>query len=344
MSRLARLGRRQFARLHSLSSRQAVVLLTVGTLCAGVAVAAATDQRALATTLLAVLLGAVLAGVLHLSRRLGGLHRTQQASMRDLRVVVEQLQRRVVAAVEKERIAAGARHQELTGALARGERSGEHLTRLLLREQTQQIEAALQLFRDVTPRAPMPSPAAPGPEPTDLLGLLHLVRNRRPALTVTLGGGAAAVWLGYALEPTGHRIVAVEHEREQAERTRALLAAHGLSGLAEVVHAPLTELTLDERTVHWYDVPALKGLQDVDLLVVDGPAAAPTSDRVAAALHVLGPKLAGGAAVVVDDGPGARAGSVTLAGSLPESSVVGRYTALAYAPPSAETAMTAVPS
>jgi predicted O-methyltransferase YrrM len=344
MSRLARFGRRQFARLHSLTSRQAIVLLGVGALCAGVAVASAADRRAVATTLLAVLLGAVLVGVLHLSRRIGGLHRIHQASMRDLRVVVDQLQRRVVATVEKERVAAAARHRDLTDVLARGERGGERITGALLREQIRETEAALQLFRDVAPRAPMPPSAGDGPGSADLLGLLHLVRNRRPGLTVTLGAGPAAVWLAYALEPTGGRVVAVEHERERAERTRALLAAHGLAALAEVVHAPLAEPRTGGDPGRWYDRTALAGLQDVDLLVVDGPAGLSTRDRVSVALRLLGPKLAGGAAVVVDDGPGARAGSAALEGSLPESPVVGRYTALAYVPPSEATTMTAVPS
>jgi hypothetical protein len=107
MRRLARLGR-----------RKAAGLLAMVVLCLGVAVAAIAGQSALALALLAVLLSAVLAGVLLLARRIGGLHRAHQASIQDLRVVVEQLQRRVVAAVEKERLTAGDRHLELIEALA----------------------------------------------------------------------------------------------------------------------------------------------------------------------------------------------------------------------------------
>ena len=91
--------------------------------------------------------------------------------------MVEQLQRRVIASVEKERLAAGDRHRELTEALARTERLTGRGAELLLREQSQEIEALFQLFQQVTPRAPMPAGGALNP--TDLLGLLHIAASRR---------------------------------------------------------------------------------------------------------------------------------------------------------------------
>jgi hypothetical protein len=211
MSSLARFGRRQAKRLHSLTSRQAVGLLLIAAACAGVAVASALGRPGVAATLLAVLLGATLAGIVHLSRRLGGLHRAQQTSLQDLRVVVDQLQRRVIAAVEKERLTAGDRHQELTDAIARADRLTPSGAETLLRTQIGEIEALTQLFRAVTPRAVMP----PAGSPTDLLGLLHIVRDRRPGLVVALGAGVTGVWLAYALESTG-RLVVVEHDAERA--------------------------------------------------------------------------------------------------------------------------------
>jgi predicted O-methyltransferase YrrM len=286
-------------------------------------------MAAIATSLLAVLLAGALAGVVYLSRRISGLHRANQASVRDLRIVVEQLQRRVVAAIEKERLAAGDRHQELTDAVGRSERLSPRGAESLLREQTREIEAMVQLFRDVTPRAPMP-PIGTALNPTDVLGLLHIVRSRKPELVVALGGAASVVWLAYAMESSGGRLVAVEHDQENAERIRALLGAHGLDGV-EVVHAPLTELAVDGRTADWYDVDALGGLHDIDLLVVDGPAPLTPAEALPPALHVLGRRLAEGAAVVVED-----SARVVPRQSPPalvaERRLAGRYTAMTYGP------------
>ena len=119
MGRLIRFGLRQSARLRSLSYRQAAGLGVIAALFIGVAVASVAGTVELATSLLAVLLTAALVGIVHLSRRIGGLHRANQAAIGDLRVVMDQLQRRLVAAVEKERLAAGDRHLEVVDALAR---------------------------------------------------------------------------------------------------------------------------------------------------------------------------------------------------------------------------------
>jgi len=148
----------------------------------------------------------------------------------------------------------------------------------------------------VTPRAPMP--AGGTLNPSDLLGLVTVAAARRPGLTVALGSGPATVWLGYALAEAGGRLVAVEHDPERAEATRADVQAHGLAGV-EVRLVPLAELTVDGKAVDWYDVDALDGLREIDLLVVDG-SVAPAAEAVAPALHVLGRRLAGAAAVVVD--------------------------------------------
>ena len=320
MSSLARFGRRQAKRLHGLTSRQAAGLALIGAACAGVAVASVLGRPGVAATLLALLMAATLAGVVHLSRRLGGLHRAQQTGLQDLRVVVDQLQRRVVAAVEKERLAAGDRHQELTDAIARADRLTPAGAEGLLRGQIGEIEALTQLFGMVTPRAAMP----PAGSPADLLGLVHIVRSRRPRLVVALGAGVTSAWLAYAVESAG-RLVVVEHDAERAARTRSLLLAHGLTAV-EVLHAPLAELTLDVRTVDWYDVDALDGLRDIDLLVVDGPDG---PEALPPALHVLGRRLTGGGAVVVGEGPrpAPRQGGFT-----PEQPLVGRWTTLSYTP------------
>jgi predicted O-methyltransferase YrrM len=324
-----RWARRYAKRLSGLSVRQLTGLLGGAVVCAGVAVSAVTGQAAVATCLLAVLLAGAVAGVVFLSRRIGGVQQTTQDSVRDLRLVVEQVQRRVLASVERERLAAGDRHLELTEALARTERLTGRGAELLLREQSREIEALVQLFQRVTPRAPMPAGAAL--QPTDLLGLVHVAATRRPGLTVVLGSGPSTIWLGYALEGGDRRLIAVDHDEARAAATRAMLAAHGLTGV-EVRHAPLAELRVDGKAVDWYDVDALEGLRDIDLLVVDATIA-PVPEALAPALHVLGRRLAPGAAVVVDEVP-APPVAPRQGGGFPltaQQRLAGRWTTLTYA-------------
>ncbi|NMO52574.1 class I SAM-dependent methyltransferase [Actinoplanes sp. TBRC 11911] len=304
-----------------LSTRQLGGLLVVAAVCAAVAVASVAGQAAVATCLLALLLAGVLAGVVHLSRRIRGVHRSTQASVRELRGVVEQLQRRVIASVEKERLAAGDRHQELTESLGRTERLTGRGAELLLREQSREIEALVQLFQLITPRAPMPP--AGTLNPTDLLGLVHFARNAGPGLAVALGSGPSTVWLGYALPG---RLVAVDHDLDRVTATRQLLHEHGLSDVA-VRHAPKAPLPLEGASVDWYETDALDDLRDIALLVVDGTLALPGADALTPALHVLAARLAPGATVVVDEAP-ARVAPRQGGGMTAQRPLTGRWTAL----------------
>jgi len=301
MSSLVRFGGRLAVRGRSLTRPQTIVLMIVMVCCVGVWAAAATGQLSLALSLVAGLLLGVLVGILHLSRWIGGVYRANQAANRDLRVIMEQMQRRVVATVEKERLAAGERHQELTRTITRGLRQSGHGTDLLLRAQSREIEALFQLFQQFTPEAPMPSSGDFALNPTDLLDLMHLVRLRRPRLVVELGSGTSSVWLGYALQKYGGRLVSLDHDPGYARQTRALVTAHGLDEVVEVREAPLRELAANGKTYQWYDVQALDDLTDIDLLLVDGPPAATGPDARYPALPVLAEKLAGTATVILDD-------------------------------------------
>ena len=308
--------------------RNLLVLLLAG---AAVAAVALSGHLRLAVALLALLVTAGLVGLWQLARRINGSFRAQRDALHEMRQLTEQVQRRVVAAVERERLEAGDRHLETTAAIARDRLTPDGAAELL-RDQHGEIAATVQLLRAIEPRAPMPAAGA-GPRPTDLLGLLHLVRSRKPALTVALGAGPATVWLGYAAERAG-RLVVVDHDPARVERTRADLAAHGLTG-AQVLLAAPAELVVGGRGTDWYDVEALAGLTDIDLLVVTGPA--PSDDALAPALHVLGRRLAPGGAVVAEDAPIPRQGGYD--GLTPSASPAGRWTVLAPAP-----ALTPLPS
>jgi predicted O-methyltransferase YrrM len=196
---------------------------------------------------------------------------------------------------------------------------------LLLREQSREIEALFQLFQRVTPRAPMPAGGALNP--SDLLGLHTVASSRCPALTVALGSGPATLWLGYALFETGGRLVVVDHDLRRVDPVKKALEEHGLTAV-EVRHVPLAELTVEGKTVDWYDVDGLDGLQDIDLLVVDGTTA-PGPDAVAPALHVLGRRLADEGTVVVDEAPTTRVAPRQGGfGLTEERKLAGRWTTL----------------
>jgi predicted O-methyltransferase YrrM len=316
--------------------RQAVLLAGAAAGCAAVAGTALTGHLGAALTLLALFLAALLGGLLVLARRLTGMQRANRKAQADLRTVLEQTQRRLLGAVEELLLHGGDRHRELTETLAAQQKAAAHGTDLLLRAQSREVEALVQLFQSFTPRAPMPSSGGFALNPTDLLDLLHLVRTRRPKVVLELGSGTSSVWIAYALEQTGGRLVSLDHDPAYAEKTRAALAAHALTGVAEVRDAPLRPVVLDGRTFPWYDTAALAGLSDVDLLLIDGPPEKTGPDARYPAMRVLERHLADAATVVFDDAHrhdeqlAMRRWMETIEGLTQEGEALGRHAVLSY--------------
>jgi predicted O-methyltransferase YrrM len=163
----------------------------------------------------------------------------------------------------------------------------------VLAEQAREVEALVQLYREIEPRAPMPPAGG-----FALLDVLHLIRTRKPRLVVELGGGASTVWTAYALESTGGKLVSLTEE--DAERTRSWLVTHGLTEVAEVREGELD-------------------VTDIDLLLVTGR---PDLARK------LVRRLADGATVVV--GEAHLGGLETAEGLTREGEALGRHAVFSY--------------
>ena len=322
--------------LRGLTLRQLITVVVVLPVGAGAAVAALLGNLRLATALIAVLLTIATIGLLQLRRRVAAAHQANRQLHKDLRVVVEQAQRRLVGVAEHERVAGADRHKVLLNTIQRTHRQSERTALVQQRAQTREIEALLQLFADVTPRAPMPSSGDFALNPTDLLELLHVVDTKRPELIVELGSGTSTVWLAYACERFGGRLVSYDHDHTYAERTRALLAAHGLETVAEVREAPLAPVVVEGVEHRWYDTATMRDLRDIDLLLVDGPPEATGEQARFPAVPVLVDKLSARATVILDDAnregeqEALRRWTEAVPGLVQEPGILGRHAVLSF--------------
>jgi len=321
--------------MRKLSRRQAVALTVVALLGAAVVAAALADRLQAALALLAVLVTGLLAGLVLLARRLAGLQAAHRKAQADLRERQDRQQRRLLDALD-EVLRRADRHRILLDGVISGQKTSGHGTDLLLRAQTREVEALAQLFQGFTPRAPMPSSGGFALNPTDLLDLLHLVRTRRPKLVVELGSGTSTVWLAYVLEQLGGRLISLDHDPGYAAKTRAALAQHRLTEVAEVRDAPLRTVELEGRDYPWYDTGALADVEGVDLLLIDGPPAKTGPDARYPAMRVIEHRLADAATVVVDDAnredeqAAMRRWVETIEGLTPEGETLGRHAVLSY--------------
>ncbi|WP_265521802.1 O-methyltransferase [Oerskovia flava] len=163
------------------------------------------------------------------------------------------------------------------------------------------VQALDQLRARYSPRAALPRVAGWALSPSALLYLLETIESRGPGLVVECGSGTSTLWMSYALkESGGGRLIALEHDATYVEKTRQLLAEHGLSEWAEVRHAPLVSTPTPRGDFPWYDVDP-SSLGPIDLLLVDGPPQATGRHARYPAMPVLHDTLVPGALVVLDD-------------------------------------------
>lgn len=172
-----------------------------------------------------------------------------------------------------------------------------------LDDQVVLLEDYQQLMRLVPMPLPMPRPGTWAASEDYLLWLAGFVLEHRPALVVDVGSGQSSVWMAGAMKAAGYagKVVAIDHEPDFAEQTRALARRQGVSEWIEVRCVDLMDQTIDGRACTWYDPAVLDGLDGINLLSIDGPPGKGNPEARWPALPLLRDSLAPGGVVVLDD-------------------------------------------
>ena len=180
-----------------------------------------------------------------------------------------------------------------------------------------QGEALNALLAFLRPDALFPSTRGWAASPDFLKLLAESIMSRKPQAVVEASSGVTTLTSAYCLKRLGSgKVIALEHDETYAERTRTLIREHGLEEFASVVHAPLVPQAVDGEEYAWYDPAQTKGIEDIDLLVVDGPPARTGPLARYPALPVFAERLQPEATILVDDG-----------GRPPEQEMVKRWVA-----------------
>lgn len=138
--------------------------------------------------------------------------------------------------------------------------------------------------------------------PQDILQLVHHIYRERPSLIVECGSGMSSVWMGHALQNSGGgRLISLEHDAQYWEQSRELVERNGLSHIVEVRLASLDPFTIEHQNYPWYNRDEIDDLENIDILLVDGPPAATGPQARYPALVALADRLRKGAVVMLDD-------------------------------------------
>ncbi len=165
-----------------------------------------------------------------------------------------------------------------------------------------QTDALINLIGLLRPRRPLPPMAGVTCTPDFANILVSLILKNRPQTVVELGSGTSTVIVGYALEQNGEgRVYSLDHLPQYAEKSRQMIADHDLEAFAEVRHTPIQTYGIQGQNWSWYDTEALRDLNAIDLLIVDGPPDRLQKEARFPALPLLASKLAANAVICLDD-------------------------------------------
>jgi hypothetical protein len=109
--------------------------------------------------------------------------------------------------------------------------------------------------------------------------LVNYLYHERPAVVLEFGSGLSTVWLcevlGRIHGPNGFRMLSVEQDTEELERTTRRLNGLGEFHACRVIHAPLMEARIADRPTFFYDLGGSSSdfawLGKAEFVLVDGP-------------------------------------------------------------------------
>lgn len=195
----------------------------------------------------------------------------------------------------------------VAGALAfRSLRKKVHLADLAAQERCddlfRQIEGLLAVHAVVGQSSMLPRSRGWAASPDFLQVLIGQVRDHGAPVVLECSSGLSTVVAAALCRNRGDgKVYSLEHDPVYADKTRRLLAAHGLDQWAQVVDAPLVPTTVDGWSGQWYDLSRLPEDIRAGLLVVDGPPSTSSPLARYPALPALRSRLVAGARVVLDD-------------------------------------------
>ena len=123
----------------------------------------------------------------------------------------------------------------------------------------------------------------------------------RPKTIVECSSGLTTLVLARCcqLNESG-KVLSLENGAEYAEKTRKDLKSFGLEQYAEVIHAPLHKVIINDREYDWYHLEALHAVS-IDMLVIDGPSGFTQKHVRYPAIPMLYDRLSHESVIYLDD-------------------------------------------
>jgi hypothetical protein len=135
--------------------------------------------------------------------------------------------------------------------------------------------------------------------PDFLKVIIEYCALKQPTVIVEASSGVSSIilseWLMHTGSPARH------HALDHLEKYAALTREKVLNPHSQIWHAPLKEYLIEGKAWKWYDLSALEKVEQIDLLIIDGPTEDIQPLARYPALPLLRYKLSPQAIIILDD-------------------------------------------
>jgi predicted O-methyltransferase YrrM len=129
--------------------------------------------------------------------------------------------------------------------------------------------------------------------------LCKTIELNRPNLVLELGSGLSTIVIASILRKNGGMLISIDHDPIYAEKTKEYLIANGLLDFVDLRLSRIS--ACNNKSGVWYDESVFEDINDINVLIIDGPPATISGDIRMHALRVLSARMALGGYIIFDD-------------------------------------------
>lgn len=164
---------------------------------------------------------------------------------------------------------------------------------------TNQVESMQWIYQQFQPQVAFPPMRVIAGSPDFFKVIVEHCIQLQPEVIVEAGSGVSTVviseWLRSVNSEARH--YALDHMEKYAKETDRKVENPN----SKVLYAPLKSYTIHNSSWQWYDISGLAAVEEIDLLIIDGPPEDIQKEARFPALPLLFEKLSDQAVIILDD-------------------------------------------
>lgn len=134
------------------------------------------------------------------------------------------------------------------------------------------------------------------------LELVELIFKNKIKKIVELGSGTSTILMGHCLRQIGAgKIYTFEQDEVFFNQTKAEIIKHDLSNFVDLRLSKLKDYKIKEKKWKWYDLNFFSDIQEIELLIVNGPSGNLQRNSRYPAVPLICEKLKNNSIVILDD-------------------------------------------